>query len=341
VDARTTTTFGGLRGLLAELERVHAAGEDALLGIVVGTEGSTYRKPGALVLLDAQGLRHGVISGGCLEPELEQHARAVFAARRAALAEFDTRSDEDLVFGSGTGCRGRVHLLLLPQPPSAPLAQALRRAVQEGAMLHLELDLDIGAPGAGVAHIDANSTMPQRNWRWDACGIEANAPAAAGLRLAIAPPPRILLLGAGPETPVLLQLMQRFGWHVEVVEHRQRWATFARTGTADRLIELAPATAVGELRAARADAAIAMSHNYAIDREYLRFCAHSDIPYIGLLGPPARRDALLGELGADAERLRARLHAPVGLDLGGSGPEAIALAIVAELQQFFARHDDA
>jgi xanthine dehydrogenase accessory factor len=340
VDARTTTTFGGLRGLLAELERVHAAGDDALLGIVVATEGSTYQKPGALVLLDREGLRHGVISGGCLEPELEQRARTVLTARRAALADFDTRSDEDLVFGSGTGCRGRVHLLLLPQPPGAPLAQGLRQAVQEGATLELEVDLDAGAPGAGVAHIAANSTMPQRRWSWDRQGHAASSP-AGGRRLVIAPPPRILLLGAGPETPVLLQFMQRFGWHVDVVEHRQRWAAFARSGAADRLLDLAPAAAAVELAPARADAAIAMSHNYAIDCEHLRFCANSEIPYVGLLGPPARRDALLAEIGADAARLRTRLHAPVGLDLGGSGPEAIALAIVAELQQFFARRRDA
>jgi xanthine dehydrogenase accessory factor len=83
-----------------------------------------------------------------------------------------------------------------------------------------------------------------------------------------------------------------------------------------------------------------MSHNFALDAQYLRFCATSDVDYVGLLGPPARRDALLAELGADAARLRPRLHAPVGLDLGGSGPETIALATIAELQQHFARRHD-
>jgi len=103
---------------------MHATGEAAVLGIVVVTEGSTYQKPGALVLLDARGLRHGVISGGCLEPELELRAREVFIGARATVVEFDTRSDEDLVFGSGTGCRGRVKLLLLPQAARAPLTEA-------------------------------------------------------------------------------------------------------------------------------------------------------------------------------------------------------------------------
>jgi len=315
---QTTTTFGGTRGLLAGLERLHAAGADALLGIVVATEGSTYQKPGALVLLDRHGLRHGVISGGCLEPELEGRAAAIFASGRATLVDFDTRSDEDLVFGSGTGCRGRVHLLLLPQPTGAPLAQALREAAQDGTTLHLALTLDADETGAGSAWVAARPDMPQRRWHWDSRGAALAA-----------------------ETPALLDIARRFGWFVDVVEHRRRWSAFARAAQAGNLLELAPVAAAVELERHRIDAAIVMSHNYAIDAQHLRFCARGTIGYVGLLGPPARRDALLAELGTDADLLRGRLRAPVGLDLGGSGPEAIALAIAAELQQFFAaRRDD-
>jgi xanthine dehydrogenase accessory factor len=338
----TATSLGGTRGLLAELQSLHAQGEDALLGIVVATAGSTYQKPGALVLLDRRGLRHGVISGGCLEPELECRAQAIFAGGRAALVEFDTRADEDLVFGSGTGCRGRVHLLLVPQPAGAPLAQALREAVHEGALLHLALTLSGDECGAGSAQRAPNSATTQHQWLWDARGITSAASVGvADLLLHIAPPPRIALLGAGPETPLLLEFMRRFGWFVDVVEHRQRWIAFVRGAAIDRLRELPPAAAAAELQLQAFDAAIVMSHNFTIDAQHLRFCARNAIPYVGLLGPPARRDALLAELDADADALRARLHAPVGLDLGGSGPETIALAIIAELQQFFAARNDA
>ncbi len=336
------TNLGGTRGLLAELEFLHGQGEDALLGIVVATEGSTYQKPGALVLLDRRGLRHGVISGGCLEPEVERRAQAIFAGGRAALVEFDTRADEDLVFGSGTGCRGRVHLLLLPQPPGAPLTQALGEAAREGAVLHLALTLDGHQLGAGSAQRAPASTATQHQWLWDALGGASAAPVgAADLLLRIAPPPRIVLLGAGPETPLLLEFMHRFGWFVDVVEHRQRWIAFARGAAVDNFRDLPPAAAAAQLQQQSFDAAIVMSHNFTIDAQHLRFCARSAMPYVGLLGPPARRDALLVELGADADALRARLRAPVGLDLGGSGPEAIALGIIAELQQFFAARSDA
>jgi xanthine dehydrogenase accessory factor len=329
---------GGVRGLLDKLNAVHAAGDVAVLGIVVATEGSTYQKPGALVLLGRDALHHGVISGGCLEGELVQRAQAVFASGRAALVDFDTRSDEDLVFGSGTGCRGRVHLLLLPQPRGAPLAQALRAATHAGATLSLRVALEGEAIGSGEATIaEQDSTSARREWRWDAAGASCNAKAEApGAELNIAPPPRVLLLGAGPETPPLLDFMRHFGWFVTIVEHRGRWSAFAKAELADCVLTLPPSAAIGALADERVDAAIAMSHNYAIDEQYLRFCARRDIAYVGLLGPPARRDALLAELGEDAGRLRPRLHAPVGLDLGGSGPEPIALAIVAELQRFFA-----
>jgi len=337
MDQPTTTTRGGLRGLLDQLAVLHAAGETALLGIVVATEGSTYQKPGALVLLDRHGLRHGVISGGCLEPELEQRAAAVLAGGRAAVTEFDTRSDEDLVFGSGTGCRGRVRLLLLPQPPQAPLAEALRHCTHGGAALVLQLALEGDAVGCGSARVETTEVPPQ--WHWNATG--GAAPAACGgdpLRsLRIPSPPRVLLLGAGAETPPLLQAMQRFGWFTTIVEHRNRWLAFARSDRSDRIIDAGPGAALAQLAGEASHAAVIMSHNFALDQQYLRYCATRDLDYVGLLGPPARRDALLGELGEAADGLRGRLFAPVGLDLGGSGPEAIALAIVAGLQRHFAR----
>src|SRR4029079_4791058 len=139
---------------------------------------STYQKPGALVLLGREALHHGVISGGCLEAELLQRAQPVFDSGGAVLVYFDTRSDEDLVFGSGTGCRGRVHLLLLPQPRSAPLAQALRQATHDDAVLAVKLALDGEAVGTGEAAIAGKeSAIVQRAWQWDASGAASSSTA--------------------------------------------------------------------------------------------------------------------------------------------------------------------
>jgi xanthine/CO dehydrogenase XdhC/CoxF family maturation factor len=116
---------GGLSSLLELLLSGRSRAAGCVLGIVFATAGSTYQKPGALILLDRTGMRHGALSGGCLEPEVEERARRVSDSRSAEVVDFDTRSDEDLLFGSGTGCRGRIRLLLLPQPPDAPLTEAL------------------------------------------------------------------------------------------------------------------------------------------------------------------------------------------------------------------------
>jgi xanthine dehydrogenase accessory factor len=333
---QTRATYGGLRGLLDALWRIHTRDETAVLGIVIGTEGSTYQKPGALVLLDADGLRHGVISGGCLEPALEHAAQEVHASGRAASVDFDTRSDEDLLFGSGIGCRGRVQLLLLPLPPKSPLARALFAALDLGSTLELTLAIDGPDAGSGHAALVTKSTMQHPVPGWDTFGNAATVTLTNALTVNVIQPPRLLLLGAGPETPPLAAFARRLGWFVSVVEHRARWSIFTAAAQPDQLIDLAPAAAATRLNEEHADAIIVMSHNYAIDLQHLAFCARSDASYVGLLGPGTRRDALLAELPpADEQRLKPRLHAPVGLNLGGHGPEAIALAISAELQRHF------
>ena len=325
---------GGLRGMLDALWRIQARNQGAVLGIVIATEGSTYRKPGALVLLDEHGLRHGAISGGCLEPALEQAARDVHASGCAATVSLDTRSDEDMLFGSGIGCRGLVQVLLLPLPAQAPLARALYAAVDRGEDVRLSLAThadDLGS-GAAAFSTDYATTIA----RWDRHGQPCDALPATALSIDIATPPRVLLLGAGPETAALAALARRLGWFVDVVEHRGRWATYAKLALVDRWIELAPEAAAAMLAGERHDAVLVMTHNYSIDLAWLRHCATHAASYVGLLGPPARRDALLADLDAPVRvQLAPRLHAPVGLDLGGEGGEAVALAIAAQLQQHF------
>ncbi len=146
----------------------------------------------------------------------------------------------------------------------------------------------------------------------------------------------MLLLGTGPETPPLNHFMHRMGWLVGAVEHRGRWLKFARAANIKDVMESRPGEAAARWREQPFEAAVAMTHNYALDLEHLVQCAASKLSYVGLLGPAARRNALLDEMGEErAAALRGRLHAPVGLGLGGAGPEALALAIVAELQTHF------
>jgi xanthine dehydrogenase accessory factor len=286
---------------------LHAAGRAFALAIVVEAEGSTYRKPGALALVAEGGSRVGVISGGCLEPALDDLAHAALAAAAPRDAVFDTRSDDDLVFGSGSGCRGRMRVLALPVAPGQPCAAV--EAIIAGFAAHRRTRLDLAA--LAPALFDAG-------------------------HVSIRPPPLLLLLGAGPEAPPLLRIARTLGWFAWVADHRDALLGTDRLVEADRIVHGRPVAALAELAVEPLDAAVVMTHLAEHDLEALRVLAAREVGYLGLLGPPARRDELLAQL-TEAERsaLAGRLHAPVGLPLGGEGPEAIALAIAAELQQAF------
>jgi xanthine dehydrogenase accessory factor len=222
-------------------------------------------------------------------------------------------------------------LLLLPQQAGAPLTQALLALADSDEALSLKLRCDGENIGAGRASLGAT------HWCWGADGNAAAATPERTVALHIEPPPRVLLLGAGAETIALQEFVRRLGWRSLCVEHRGRWLGFARRAGVDEIIEQAPQTAADAWRRRRIDAAVAMSHNYSMDAANLHLLADGGIGYIGLLGPASRRDRLLGEIGADAaSRLRDRLHGPVGLPLGGSGPDVLALSIAAELQRHFA-----
>ena len=335
------TALGGNRAVLARASALRAQGVAFALALVTDTEGSTYRKPGALAMVAQGGERVGAISGGCLEPALDALAREVLAGGHIGVAVFDTRGEDDLVFGSGSGCRGRMRVLAWPVTPDAPrpLFDALCAAHADGVALELALVVDAADAGRGLAWREDDEDFGDG----DALA-ESLRDAPDGLhtwedttfaRLRIAPPPRLLLLGAGPEAPPLLQLARALGWVATVADHRPALLDAARLADADLRHESRPAALLASLPQPP-DAALVMTHLASTDLEALAALAAMDVPYVGLLGPPGRRDELLAQLtrpGRDA--LRPRLHAPVGLPLGGEGPEAIALAIAADLQRHF------
>jgi xanthine dehydrogenase accessory factor len=152
--------------------------------------------------------------------------------------------------------------------------------------------------------------------------------------LAHALPPRVLLLGAGPDTLPIVDFAARLGWKVTLIDHRSAYAQASRFPTAERVVHSRPDELSGVFETRGFDAAVVMSHHLPSDLAYLQWLAKTEIPYVGLLGPAIRREKLLADMGTDANLLRPRLRAPVGLAIGGRAPESIALAIVAEIHAF-------
>jgi xanthine dehydrogenase accessory factor len=332
------------RRILGELADLAARRVAFTLCVVVRCSGSTYRKAGALALVEADGSRLGVISGGCLESDLESAARAVLARNLPRVALFDTRSDDDLVFGSGSGCRGQMQVLLLPVAAGAthPLCAALLSA--ERARRPLKAAFVTSGPHVGSGFLWSASVETELAPRVEPARALEGRPAgehqlAGGLSCAVVlfpPSPCILLVGAGPEAPALIGIASLLGWRVIVSDHREALLAQHAAG-AERTICARPAAALAAVGEQRLDACIVMTHTAANDREALAALARRAEPFIGLLGPPARRDELLAELDPEARALLTpRLHAPVGIRLGGHGPEMLALSICAELQRFLA-----
>jgi len=304
-----------LEAALASIER----GSAGVLAIVLEKEGSTYAGVGDLVLFDGD-RQCGWLSGGCLEPQLSERARAIGGDRIIEWMEVDTRDDSALLAGSALGCRGRLRIALMPLRP----LQGLANVLSAWLLRRNTLDLHIGADGS--AAIRAGGEVVN-------CRFEGPAPwAAADARwhVTLPPLPRALLLGAGPETTTLVPLLREVGWWTCVAEQRARWQ--AAGAAADYQLDTGASEA---LAACDADAALVMHHDFERDREALVALADSSIPFIGLLGPRRRRDDLFKLLTvAQQASLEPRLHAPIGLDLGGRGAQAIALSIAAQLQQW-------
>lgn len=310
---------GGMRAVFEASAMAVQRGDAATLAVVVATEGSTYVRAGAMALF-GEDSQAGWLSGGCLEPGIAGHARQ--AADRVQLdwLDIDTRDDEDLLSGSALGCRGRLRIALLPLQLLEGWDAVVADWLQEASALRLEISGD----GAVVA-----ATRQQR-MSWKLAVADADE---ISWQLDIAPPPSVLVFGAGPETPALLPWLRTLGWMTTLVERRPRWTSM--TALADAVVESSPEAALSRLPAWPFDAALVMHHNFELDREALAVLSSLDIGFIGLLGPTHRRDDLFRVLAPGVrDALAPRLRSPVGMDLGGHGPEAIALSIAAQLHAF-------
>ncbi|HJS35011.1 MAG TPA: XdhC family protein [Pseudoxanthomonas sp.] len=299
--------------------RASDEGDGSALVVVVATEGSTYVRLGAMAVFASDDTQTGWLSGGCLEPEIARRARHAVAGGHLDAMEIDTRDDEDLFAGSAVGCRGRLRLVLLPLDRLPGWSRLVQAWWQGAGALSLRLTADGG--------VSARAGGTQRTWTLP---VAASVTAEILGEVTVPPISRVAIFGAGPETRMLVAWLRQLGWHVTVVERRARW--IPADEVADEWRMQSPDEALRTLHP-MPDAALVMHHHFEHDREALVALAETAIPFIGLLGPVRRREDLLRVIPAHLHALLSpRLRSPIGLKLGGQGPEAIALSIAAQLQ---------
>lgn len=295
--------------------------QPAVLATLVSVAGSSYRRPGARLLVSAERRRIGSISGGCLEEDVLARAAAVRASGRPDAVTYDTTSENDLVWGVGLGCHGVVRVLLEPVAPRPDWAGALAANFHQRRATRL-----------AVFHGEGNQS------RWGTrLATPDDRPDPGQVFLESVPPPTALVIfGAGDDAQPLARLASELGWQVTIADPRPAFITRERFPTAQALVA-GPATELVRLTAPDADTlAVVMTHHYVHDVPLIRDLLGLPLAYLGLLGPKKRAEKILSDLaGAGAiigPDQRRRLHAPVGLDLGADTPEQVALSILAEMQ---------
>lgn len=336
-------------------ETYRQGGEPLALVTVYETEGSTYSKAGTQMLIAGDGRFQGMLSGGCLEGDLVLRAAAVIDSGEPQRVTYDLAQDDEL-WGLGVGCDGLIRVILQvlgkgnAYQPFADIAGILQGT--RAARLALVVDADNGVAVPGAAALDNGqgvrahgmaAAVAEHVLRQHGAGdsgvvnAELDGGEATVLFTVVSPPPRILILGAGMDVEPVVRMAGELGWRCTVIDHRDAYVQGGDFAGAESVACLPADDLAAELDLAQFDAAIVMSHHLASDRSYLRQLAATDIAYVGLLGPASRRARLLADLGAGGERLGERLHGPAGLDIGGRGPAAIALSIIAEVQGVLAR----
>lgn len=309
-----------------------------VLATLVGIEGSSYRRPGARLLLRADGTHLGSISGGCLEEDLKEHARRVLTTGQPKIVVYDTTMENDLVWGVGLGCQGVVRVFLerlaVPAPRWVAVLRANLAARRETALV---VEHGGAAPRGTRLAEELEVTRATAGERSGAAGDSAAVTQPAGCFCeTIAAPPALVVFGAGDDAQPLARFAKILGWHLTVADSRAAHATTERFPEAAAVCVAPAMELAARVGLDGSTSAVVMTHRYRDDLALLRTLLPGPVRYLGLLGPRKRTARLLAELAGegfatDAAAL-ARLHAPVGLDLGGTTAETVALAIVSEIQ---------
>lgn len=342
--------------ILEKYKELEKTGQSAVLATVVDVVGSGYRRPGARMLIDENGYGIGTVSGGCLEADVLERAKKVLQTGEATVITYDTTKDENSVFGLGMGCRGVVRILLEPFDDENYLAGAFQfvlenrfrqfaatvisssRAVVGGRIFYSDFDqFDFVSLPNDVEKFDQLKTdcleFYRQNKSAEVREYEIGMDRFELFFENINPPLNLIVFGAGFDAIPLVKFSKELGWRICVVDHRAAFASENRLPEADEIIVSNSENLSDHFFNDENSVAVVMTHNYDRDREILRRLLRSNFLYVGALGPKKRTEKILTEIGENfTEKQLAKLHAPVGLDIGATTPEAIALAIVAEIQ---------
>jgi xanthine dehydrogenase accessory factor len=350
-----------IHAIAGAVRRLRAEQMPYLVATVVEVTGSSYRRPGARMIIGEDGSIAGSISAGCLESALVRTAWWRTRSEGAVLVRYDSTSDDDeLGWGSGFGCNGVVEVLLERAQPVRDAALdflfTTTESERRGALITVFRSSVGTVPVGSRACMTADgATAFLGNAAWGRLWGEEEQLLAAHvlhggrpqtlvlmsdegslnvLMESVVPPPRLFICGEGPDAVPLARFACELGWSVVIWASEPRWLSRERfhglgelsTGTARQLRAAVDAS----VRAA----VVVLSHRFERDRDLVEGLLGSKASYVGVLGPRARTARLLAEINVQAAALDAlgSIRAPIGLDIGAETPSEIALSVLAEIQ---------
>lgn len=344
-----------INDIIRAYRKAKAEGKKTALATVVKVEGSSYRQPGARMLVTEDGELTGAISGGCLEGDALKKALLAIHQQQNKLITYDTSNEEDSDFGVQLGCNGIVHILfeyidynrnhaadLLIRAAEerrdsvlACLFSLERGQTQIGTVLFYSQDLiwpenhHLGYLIEEVKSVFENRTSTIKTI------IHENATCEALIEY-LPPAVSLVIAGAGNDVKPLVEIASVMGWEITVAEGRVSHATEKRFPSAKTVKVVGAEDFLDGIVVDEHTFVLLMTHNYRYDLTVLKNMLNRNSRYIGVLGPKSKLNRMLSDLAEEnvevSEEQMQRIYGPVGLDIGAETSEEIALSIVAEIK---------
>lgn len=344
--------------IVEEYQKLNLKEKRAALATVVKVRGSSYRSPGARMLITEDGKWVGSISGGCLEGDALRKARKVMTDKVAMTVTYDTTEESNQNLGIGLGCNGVIDVLIEPLDATAadnpvsifaefiqtdqPLAVATifsENNTAEKLIINEEKVVTNKFSNPELTEMvtkDLKETFISH--RSEAKKYFSGIEYEVFLEL-VQPTLSIILFGGGFDARPVSQLAKSLGWEVNVTDECVAHIAPIFFPTADKLTMCDRKFIDRDFKITPYTACVLMSHNYEYDRDVLKKLLHSKTPYIGILGPRKRFDKMREEFRKDGiemdNEMLSRIHSPIGLDIGAEAPDEIAVSIIAEIQSKF------
>jgi len=343
-----------LNDIIRAYDKAVSQNKKTALATVVKVEGSSYRRPGARMLVTEDGALTGAISGGCLEGDALRKAQFAIFQQQNKLEVYETTDEGDERLGVQLGCNGTVYILFEPiinEDPNNPI-NLLKKIAQnrKDAVLATVFSIGIQKQQTGTCYFvnddekillgdspdietDGRLILDQKN------SVVKDYNDRSVLYQFIPPPIQLVIVGAGNDVQPLAELAYLLGWELIIVDGRPAYARRDRFPNANRVCMVKPSEVLSVVNVDAQTAVVLMTHNYNYDMAALSKLIHTNCHFIGVLGPKKKLQKMLDELTEKGieinDEARRRIYGPVGFDIGAETSEEIALSILAEIKAVF------